>query len=103
MVPPFRSIAAAFRDGVFRIPSDCLKPLIHFRFAALVSRSMRVHEAPYDSNADGLLILQRCTHTPRFVLPRSLWATASRPLIEESRLRLHLLNSVGEPGGGVEN
>jgi hypothetical protein len=35
-------------------------------------------------------------------LPGSFWAIASRPLIEESRLRFHLLNSVGEPGGGVE-
>src|SRR5688572_33317796 len=37
------------------------------------------------------------------LLPARFWAKVSRPLFEEPRLRSHLLNSVGEPGGGVEN
>ena len=36
-------------------------------------------------------------------LPAVFWAKVSRPLFEESRLRSHFLNSVGEPGGGVES
>jgi hypothetical protein len=32
-------------------------------------------------------------------LPAEIWAKVSRPLFEETRLRSHLLNSVGEPGG----
>jgi hypothetical protein len=38
---------------------------------------------------------------PRFGvgLPAEFWAKVSRPLLEETRLRSHFLNSVGEPGG----
>ena len=34
-----------------------------------------------------------------FAAARRFWAKVSRPLFEEPRLRSHLLNSVGEPGG----
>ena len=57
--------------------------------------SMRAHETHFSFSFESRSLPSlRCRS-----LPAEFWAKVSRPLFEEPRLRSHLLNSVGEPGG----
>lgn len=96
-VPPCPS-RPHLRDGVFRIPHSS-RPLMS------LAQSRFVFSCPIHARARNVFTLHSAIKglASVSVIARTVWATVSRPLIEESRLRFHLLNSVGEPGGGVEN
>ena len=89
------SIAAARRDGVFCIPCSSTEC---GRWFSLVPcprlPSMRGHDT-----SSRLIQQMRYLVSVSVFQPAQFWAKVSRPLFEEPRLRFHLLNSVGEPGG----